>query len=50
LLLCRYKELKDYILQRRDALGGGPTKNPSMMDLDLDDDVALNKKKKGFAQ
>jgi len=46
----KYRELKDYILQRRDALGGGPKKNPSMMDLDLDDDVALNKKKKGFAQ
>lgn len=40
------------MLARRDALGGGPRKNPSIMDLDIDDDKALNKSGgsgKGFA-
>eukprot|EP00775_Hariotina_reticulata_P005958 gene5958-6197_t len=47
--LEKFKELRDYVLARRDALGGGPrsSKTPSMMDLDLDDDEAM--KKKGFA-
>lgn len=48
----RFKELRDYVLARRDALGGGargPGKAPSMMDLDLDDATALKKSGKGFA-
>jgi hypothetical protein len=46
---CRFKELRDYVLARRDALGGGRRENktPSIMDLDMDDDEAM--KKKGFA-
>lgn len=56
LLLCaaclRFKELRDYVLARRDALGGGSSgkgKEPSIMDLDLDDATALKKSGKGFA-
>jgi hypothetical protein len=48
----RFKELRDYVLARRDALGGGPKgpgKQPSIMDLDLDDATALKKSGKGFA-
>jgi hypothetical protein len=54
-LLCRparYKELRDYILARRDALGGGPTKKSSGGDLDADELLGLKKPKKdskGFA-
>lgn len=52
--LPRFKELRDYVLARRDALGGGggskgATKEPSIMDLDLDDATALKKSGKGFA-
>lgn len=47
---CRFKELRDYVLARRDALGGGSPKNPSIMDLDVDDEVALRKSGKGFAR
>jgi hypothetical protein len=48
---CRFKELREYVLARRDALGGGPKnpKNPKIMDLDIDDDAALGKSGKGFA-
>lgn len=46
---CRFKELRDYVLSRRDALGGGPSKEPSIMNLDLDDAEALKKSGKGFA-
>jgi hypothetical protein len=47
----RFKELREYVLARRDALGGGPKnpKNPKIMDLDIDDDAALGKSGKGFA-
>jgi hypothetical protein len=47
----RFKELREYVLARRDALGGGPRnpKNPKIMDLDIDDDAALGKGGKGFA-
>eukprot|EP00878_Enallax_costatus_P043585 GHUV01051610.1.p1 GENE.GHUV01051610.1~~GHUV01051610.1.p1 ORF type:complete len:154 (+),score=26.57 GHUV01051610.1:45-506(+) len=45
----KFKELRDYILARREALGGGQPKNPSIMHLDIDDDVALKKSGKGFA-
>ena len=51
--LDRYKELKDYILARRDALGGKPSEtvvaagSGGIMDLDADDDVALGKVKAG---
>ena len=44
-----YKELKDYILARRDALGGKPVAatvasgSGGIMDLDADDDVAMGK-------
>jgi hypothetical protein len=40
------------VLARRDALGGGSSgkgKEPSIMDLDLDDATALKKSGKGFA-
>jgi len=47
-MLPRFKELRDYVLARREALGAGPGKEPSMMDLDMDDAEAL-KKSKGFA-
>lgn len=48
--LGRFKELRDYVLARRDALGGGSKgKQPSIMDLDLDDATALKKSGKGFA-
>lgn len=50
--LEKFKELRDYVLARRDALGGGPSgkgKEPSIMDLDLDDATALKKSGKGFA-
>jgi hypothetical protein len=50
-LRFRFKELREYVLARRDALGGGPKnpKNPKIMDLDIDDDAALGKSGKGFA-
>lgn len=46
----RFKELKDYVLARRDALGGGRRKggSPAITDLDMDDDEAM-RKSKGFA-
>eukprot|EP00877_Chromochloris_zofingiensis_P005877 jgi/Chrzof1/1542/Cz10g11220.t1 len=51
--LDRFKELKNYVLERRDALGGGPPKEPSIMNLDDDDDDSTVQKtsgsKKGFA-
>uniref|UniRef100_A0A383VHW1 YdbS-like PH domain-containing protein n=1 Tax=Tetradesmus obliquus TaxID=3088 RepID=A0A383VHW1_TETOB len=49
--LEKFKELKEYVLARRDALGGGPKnpKGPRIMDLDLDDDTAMGKGGKGFA-
>eukprot|EP00879_Flechtneria_rotunda_P009265 GHRR01009699.1.p1 GENE.GHRR01009699.1~~GHRR01009699.1.p1 ORF type:complete len:245 (+),score=70.96 GHRR01009699.1:688-1422(+) len=47
--LEKFKELKEYVLARRDALGGGPGKQPSIMDLDMDDDEAMKKSRKGFA-
>ena len=50
LCACRFKELRDYVLARRDALGGGKSsKEPSMMNLDIDDAEALKKSGKGFA-
>lgn len=52
-LFARFKELKNYVLERRDALGGGPPKEPSIMNLDDDDDDSTVQKtsgsKKGFA-
>lgn len=50
-IVSRFKELRDYVLARRDALGGGSgkSKEPSIMDLDLDDATALKKSGKGFA-
>lgn len=51
--LEKFKELRDYVLARRDALGGGSgkgkNKEAAMMDLDLDDATALKKSGKGFA-
>jgi hypothetical protein len=52
-----FKELRDYVLSRRDALGGGPprgdrgssSKVPSIMDLDMDDAEAMKRNGKGFA-
>ncbi|KAF8055742.1 hypothetical protein HT031_006646 [Scenedesmus sp. PABB004] len=54
--LEKFKELKEYVLARRDALGGGPRGGKgsggaaALMDLDLDDAEALKRGSgKGFA-